>query len=152
MTKGNHSLKFRNKKLVGIFTSLDINIRLIGEDNPKIILNDKCLISCVIKDFNLFFLRSFNDNNAIKVFDFKNDSYISEYEINELIGMCEQQPVFRIRLKGTDLCIVGYNFDEEKDIKFPVFAISVPWLYLTLEDAELEKDRLTAEGYDLEVI
>lgn len=143
---------FRNKKLVGIFTSKGFNVRLIGEETPKIVLDDKNLISCSVKDFQLFFLKSFNSNNVLKSFNFKNDVYISEYELGELMRMCEQQPVYRIRLKNTNLCIVGYNFDEDKDIKYPVFAVSVPWLYLSLQDAEIESNRLITEGYNVEVI
>jgi hypothetical protein len=150
--KSVNSFKMRNKKLVGIFTSRGFNIRLIGEESPKIVLDDKSLLSCTIKDFQLVFFKSFSSNNVLKSFNFKNDVYISDYELGEVIRMCEQQPVFRLQLKRTQLCIVGYNFDEDKELRYPVFAVSVPWLYLTKEDADVERTRLLEEGYEVEVI
>lgn len=146
------SYKLRNKKVVGFFTSRGFNVRLIGEDNPKIVIDDKSLLSCVAKESQLMFYKTFSSGNITKSYNLKDDLFVTDFELGEVIGMCEQHPVYRIRLKDTQLCIVGYNYDEDHDIRYPVFAVSVPWLYLTIEDAEVEKDRLLTEGYNVEVI
>ena len=150
-----NTLENRNKRLLGFFTSKGYNVRLIGGESPMVVLDDKYIISCFVNNFVLHFLKRFGSNMIIKSFDLKKEIFPTKYELDEILNMCELLPAYRIKLKGLDLNLVGFNYlkDDEGIIlkKYPVFAKHHPLIYTDLSNAEKVDDILSQQGYDVEI-
>jgi hypothetical protein len=150
-----NTLENRNKRLLGLFTAKGYNVRLIGGESPMVVLDDKYIISCFVNNFTLHFLKRLGSNKIIKSFDLKKEIFLTKYELDEILNMCELFPAYRIRLNSMDLYLVGYNClkDNEGVIlkKYPVFAKHHPIIYADLSNAEKVDDILSQQGYDVEI-
>jgi hypothetical protein len=149
------SIKIRNNKLLGIFTSNGFNVYLIGFTNPRVVLDNSYLIPCFVNDFTLHFAKSLYSNEMIKSVRLDKEVAITSYELQEILSMCELQPVYKVRLKNTGMYLVGYNFDRSDDgkviLKYPVFAMHRPYIYFQLNKAQEDSEFLLSEGYEIEI-
>ena len=87
------SIKIRNDKLLNIFTSNGFNVNLIGFTNPKVILDNSYLIPCFVNDFTLHFAKSLYSTEMIKSFQLNKELAVTAYELQEILSMCELQPI-----------------------------------------------------------
>ena len=149
------SIKIRNNKLLGIFTSNGFNVYLIGFTNPRVVIDNSYLIPCFVNDFTLHFAKSLYSNEMIKSIQLDKEVAVTSYELQEILSMCELQPVYKIRLKNNGMYLVGYNFNRSDDgkvtEKYPVFAMHRPYIYFQLDKAEEDSKFLLNEGYEIEI-
>jgi hypothetical protein len=121
----------RNKKAIEIFTSNDLNVRLLGNDHsPMFILDDRCMLSCFINKGRLYFRPGPNSSEILRSIDLSRDYYLNKHELSELIEASKHLPVFRIRHIDSKMYLVGFNHNEDIDKRYPVFALHKPIVYL----------------------
>lgn len=145
----------RNRRLLSFFISNGFNVRIVGdEQKPAIILDESSVLSCYVKNFDLFFTRAPFSDEVVRQFKLKHDPEVSSLEIQEAIDMCQHRPVYKIRLKNTELFLTGYNYLNSEDGvgRYPVFARHRPKVYFDMEYAQKLVQNLIEENYDLEVI
>lgn len=145
----------RNKRLLSFFTSNGFNVRIVGDDQkPAIILNESSVLSCYVKNFDLFFTRAPFSDEIVRQFKLKHDPEVTSLEIQEAIDSCQHRPVYKIRIKNSDLYLTGYNYLNSEDGvgRYPVFAKHRPKVYFDMEYAENLVQSLSEDSYDLEVI
>lgn len=145
----------RNKRLLNFFNSNGFNVRLVGDDQkPAVILDETKVLSCYVKNFDLFFTREPFCDEVVKQFKLKHEPEVTSQEIGEAIEMCMHRPVYKIRICGSELFLVGYNYLNSEDGvgRYPVFAKHRPKVYFDLEYAEKLTTSLGEEGYSLEII
>lgn len=150
------SIKIRNNKLLGIFTTNGLNVNLVGFTNPKVVLDNSYLIPCFVNDFTLHFAKSLYSNEMIKSIQLDKEAAVTSYELQEILSMCELLPVFKIRLKNNGMYLVGYNFERTEEgkvlLRYPVFALHRPYIYFQLEKARADSEILLDEDYDIEIV
>jgi hypothetical protein len=142
----------RNKRLVYLFTSNGINVRIVGDpEKPAVIQDEKVLLSCFVKNFNLHFTKEPFSDEIVKVVKLKQEPEITRYELEEVLGQCTHRPVFKLKLANTDLFLVGYNYINSEDSvgRYPVFAKHKPKVYFNLQYAEQVAQNLIDEGYNI---
>ncbi len=145
----------RNKRLLSFFISNGFSIRIVGdEQKPAIILDETSVLSCFVKNFDLFFTKAPFSDEVVRQFKLKHDPEVTSLEIQEAIDLCQHRPVYKVKLKNTDLYLTGYNYLNSEDGvgRYPVFARHRPKVYFDLEYAEKLLINLNEEGYELEVI
>lgn len=145
----------RNKRLINFFVSNGFNVRIVGDDQkPAVILDETSVLSCYVKNFDLFFTKAPFSDEIVRQFKLKHDPEVTSLEIKEVIDSCQHRPVFRIKLKDSDLYLTGYNYLNSEDGvgRYPVFARHRPKVYFDMEYAQKLAHNLMEEGYDLEVI
>jgi hypothetical protein len=145
----------RNKRLLSFFISNGFNVRIVGdEQKPAVILEETSVLSCYVKNFDLFFTKAPFSDEIVRQFKLKHDPDVTSLEIQEAIDMCQHRPVYKIRLKGTALYLTGYNYLNSEDGvgRYPVFAKHKPKVYFDAEYAEKLVESLTEEEYELEII
>ncbi len=150
------NLKNRNKKLLSFFTSKGLNVRIVGEKDPMIILDDKFLLSCFINGTTLHFLKSPGSGTVVKSVNLTKDVFFTDYELDEILSICEHLPVYQLKLVNSDMKLVGFNISDDEDDelarKYPVFALHRPFIYVDPEKAKKVHENLTNQGYDIEII
>jgi hypothetical protein len=155
--ESNSIAQARNQRALEIFTRNGFSVRLLGSGHsPMFILDNRSLLSCFVNGNNLHF-RPFPDSGDIsRSVRLTGDSYITKYEISELIGRSEHLPVYRVHLEGSPMCVVGFNHfsmkEDEMDDRFPVFALHNPLIYVNPGKAELIAKELKGQGYNVKVI
>jgi hypothetical protein len=145
----------RNKRLLSFFTLNGFDVRLIGdEQKPAVIIDESIVLSCYVKNFDLFFTKEPFSDEVVKQFKLRHEPEVSSQEIREAIDCCQHRPVYKIKIRGTDLFLVGYNYLNSEDGvgRYPVFARHRPKVYFDIEYAEKLTTNLSEEGYNLEVI
>lgn len=145
----------RNKRLIHFFVSNGFNVRIVGdEQKPAVILDEIQVLSCYVKNFDLFFTKAPFSDEIVRQFKLKHDPEVTSLELQEVIGLCQHRPVYKIKLKGTDLFLTGYNYLNSEDAigRYPVFAKHRPKVYFDLDYAEKLASNLKEENYELEVI
>lgn len=145
----------RNKRLVNFFTSNGFEVRLVGdEQKPAVILNESIVLSCFVKNFDLFFTKEPFSDEIIKQFKLKHEPDATPQDIQDTIDTCNHRPVYKIKISNTDLYLVGYNYLNSEDGigRYPVFAKFRPKVYFDLEYAEKLTSSLCEEGYLLEIV
>jgi hypothetical protein len=150
----NEMVKRRNKRLLNLFTTNGLSVRLVGDENkPAVILNETTVISCFVKNFDLFFTSEPFSNDIIKTVKLKQDPEITHYELHETLDMCTHRPVYKIKLKETDLFLVGYNYLNSEDAvgRYPVFAKHRPKVYFDFNYAQEVADNLVGDGYTIDI-
>jgi hypothetical protein len=149
--------KARNKRAMEIFTRNGFNIRLHGsEKSPMFILDDQCILSCFVNGNNLYFRPSPDSGDISQSYSLTDNSFITKYEISEFIEQSEHLPIYCIRLAGSKMCLVGFNYlNKEEDVKddqFPVFALYNPIIFVNLDKAIGISHKLKGQGYNVEVV
>lgn len=145
----------RNKRLLSFFISNGFNVRIVGdEQKPAVILDETSVLSCYVKNFDLFFTKAPFSDEIVRQFKLKHDPDVTSLDIQEAIDMCQHRPVYKIRLKGTSLYLTGYNYLNSEDGvgRYPVFAKHKPKVYFDAEYAEKLVVSLTEEEYELEIV
>jgi hypothetical protein len=145
----------RNKRLLNFFISNGFNVRIVGdEQKPAVILDESKVLSCYVKNFDLFFTKEPFSDEVVRQFKLKHEPEVNSLEIGEAIEMCQHRPVYKIKIKNTDLYLTGYNYLNSEDGvgRYPVFAKHRPKVYFDLEYATNLAQTLNEENYDLEVV
>jgi hypothetical protein len=144
----------RNKRLVYLFTSNGFNVRIVGDpEKPAVIQDEKVLLSCFVKNFNLHFTKEPFSDDIVKTVKLKQEPEITRFELEEVLEQCVHRPVFKIRLSSTDLYLVGYNYLNSEDSvgRYPVFAKHKPKVYFNKTYAEQVAQNLVEEGYQIDI-
>ncbi|NJO69312.1 MAG: hypothetical protein HC830_08580 [Bacteroidetes bacterium] len=106
----------RNKRLLSFFISNGFNIRIVGdEQKPAIILDETSVLSCYVKNFDLFFTKAPFSDEIVRQFKLKHEPDVTPFDIQEAIELCQHRPVYKIRLKSTGLYLTGYNYLNSED-------------------------------------
>lgn len=145
----------RNKWLLRFFTTQGYDVRIVGDAHkPCVILNDLAVLSCYAKNFDLHFTKEPFSNDIIKTFKLKGEMEISRHELQEAIELSTHRPVYKVKLSGTDLYLVGYNYfnSEESLCRYPVFAKHKPKVYFDMEYAVKLVESLQEDGYDICIV
>ena len=145
----------RNKRLLKLFTGYGYNVRLVGdEQKPAVVLDEMIVLSCFVKNFDLYFTREPFSNDIVKQIKLKNDTEISQLELQEAIELSTHRVVSKIQLTGTDLFLVGYNFLNSEDAfgRYPVFAKHKPKIYFDKDHAVNLVEGLKSDGYNLSIV
>lgn len=149
-------IRSRNKKLLSFFTSKGLNVRIVGEKEPMIILDDKLLLSCFINGTTLHFLQSPGSGNVVKSINLSKEIFFTDFELNEVLNTCTHMPVYQLRMTNTDLKLVGFNNTDEDEgertKRYPVFALHRPFIYTDLEKARKVHESLINQGYNVEIV
>ncbi|MFW5804525.1 MAG: hypothetical protein ACOCWG_04785 [bacterium] len=141
----------RNKRLKNIFTINGINVRIIGDEHkPAIIRDEKIVLSCYVHNFDLNFTKEPFSDEIVKTVKLKHEPEITRYELEEVLGMCQHRPVYKVKLVGTDLYLVGYNYLNQEDSvgRYPVFARHKPKVYFKEEYAQKIQRTLAEDSYE----
>ena len=112
------------------------------------------VLSCFVKNFDLHFTKEPFSDDIVKSFKLKNDIEVTKLELQEVIEQCAHRPVYKIKLIGTDLFLVGYNYLNSDDSmgRYPVFALHKPKVYFDKEYAVKLVESLSHENYSLEIV
>jgi hypothetical protein len=149
-------IQHRNKLLLNFFTANGINARLTGEDQkPYVVYNEAVLLSCYVKNFELYFVKEPNSNDIVRSFKLNNQVGNLTHELLETIGLCSHRPVYKIKLESPDnFFLVGFNFRTENHIsvKYPVFAKHKPNMYFNKEYAANLVETLVEENYPVVLV
>ena len=142
----------RNKRLKSLFQKCGINVRLVGDENkPAVIQDEKIVLSCYVKNFNLHFTKEPFSDEIVRTVKLKQEAEITKYELLEVLEICKHRPVFKLRLSETDLFLVGYNYLNSEDAvgRYPVFAKHKPKVYFDEEYARNVAENLQSDGYEI---
>jgi hypothetical protein len=142
----------RNKRLLRLFTSLGYDVRIVGNaQKPSVILNEMAVLSCYVKNFDLHFTKEPFSDEIVKSFKLKHEIEVSHHELQEAIELSVHRPVYKVKVQGTDMFLVGHNYLNSEDAmgRYPVFAKHKPKIYFDREYAERLIESLKQEGYDL---
>jgi hypothetical protein len=148
-------VKRRNKWLLSFFTVHGLDVRIVGDvQKPAVILNGTYVLSCYVKNFDLHFTKEPFSDDIVKSFKLKSESEVSKLELLEAIELCSHRPVFKIKLSGLELFLVGYNYlDSENAIgRYPVFAVHNPKVYFDLDYASKLAESLNEENYQVVIV
>jgi len=151
----------RNSRITEFFNKRGISVQLKGNpQNPMIVLNDSLCLSAYAKNFYLKFLDRPNQGNLVEEIKLTHEN-IKTYPTKKLVELIEnnqQTGMFKIRLKNTDLALVGYEHAARDSMPlvngsllYPVFGTLRPHLYKTEDMAEEVFDKLKSR-YPIEII
>ncbi|HEY4785530.1 MAG TPA: hypothetical protein VIH57_05755 [Bacteroidales bacterium] len=145
----------RNKWLLRFFTMHGYDVRIVGDaQKPAVVLNDMAVLSCYVKNFDLHFTKEPFSDEIVKSFKLKAEIEVSKLELQEAIELCTHRPVYKIKLTGTDMFLVGYNYlnSEEAMGRYPVFAKHKPKVYFDKEYTVKLVESLRKEQYSVEIV
>lgn len=140
----------RNKCLLRFFTRNGYDVRLVGDkQRPSVILNEMVVLSCYVKHFDLIFTKEPFNCEIIRTFKLREEADITEREIQEAIEMGTHRHVYKLKLAGQDMYVVGFNFmNKEMELdRYPVFGKHNPKVYFDREFAEKLVESLATDGY-----
>lgn len=124
----------RNKKALEFFKNLNLNVRVLGnEDKPVFILDNKVCLSCFcVKDLIILVDKPFGGKEILKV-DL-NSQLLNLDVFTYWIEKIEHRKVFRIRLVN---CSLFYNgFRKKNEQRFPIFCEIEESVFFTMSKAE----------------
>lgn len=144
----------RNWRLAEFWLKTQLPVRIIGNENsPAIIFDEKWILSCYVKNFNLIFKDSPFDGNDVMSIKL---TVNPEYKIQDFImwlSKSKHRPIYKIKLIEIEpkLYLVGYNFlnSAMSENRYPVFATYNPKLYFSEESAIQKVDEMRNLGYDV---
>jgi hypothetical protein len=145
----------RNKRLKLFFTVNQINVRLVGDpQKPAIIRDEQEVLSCFVKNFDLHFTKEPFSDEIVRTVKLKSTPELNRREIEEILDACSHRPVYRLKLKNSELFLVGYNYLNSEDSvgRYPVFARHKPKVYFDKEYAEKVAGTLSEDDYEIEII
>jgi hypothetical protein len=144
----------RNKRILRLFTMHGYNIRLIGDaQKPSVVLDEMAVLSCYVQNFDLHFTKEPFSDEIVKSFKLTSDNEISKLELQEAIELSSHRPVYKIKLTGTEMFLVGYNYlNSEAGLgRYPVFAKHHPKVYFDKEYALKLAESLRNDNYSIEI-
>jgi hypothetical protein len=130
-------------------------VRLVGdEQKPAVIMDEKIVLSCFVKNFDLFFTQEPFSDDIVGTFKLTKEITATRFEIQEAIDMCVHRPIYKIMLAGTDLYLVGYNYLNQEDGigRYPVFARHKPKVYFSKDKAVEIGDLLKEDEYEINIV
>jgi hypothetical protein len=142
----------RNKRLKSLFSRFGINVRLVGDENkPAVIKDESTVLSCYVKNFDLHFTKEPFSDEIIKTIKLKQEPEITKFELLEVMELCKHRSVYKVKLAGSDLYLVGYNYLNSEDAvgRYPVFAKHKPKVYFDQEYAQSVAENLQTDGYSI---
>jgi hypothetical protein len=145
----------RNKWLLRFFTANGYDVRIVGDaQKPTIVLDEMVVLSCHVKNFDLLFTKEAYSEEIVKSFRLKADVDVSKLELQEAIELSTHRQAYKIRLVGTDLFLVGYNYfnTDDDNGRYPVFAKHKPKVYFDKDYAIRLAESLQNENYVLEIV
>jgi hypothetical protein len=145
----------RNKRLVSVFTRNGMHVRLVGDpEKPAVIKDEETVLSCFVKNFNLFFTKEPFSDEIVKAIKLKHEPEVNRFELEEILDACRHRHVFKLKLKGTELFLAGYNYINSEDAvgRYPVFARHKPKVYFDKSYAENIANNLKEDDYSIEII
>jgi hypothetical protein len=145
----------RNKRILQLFTKHGYNVRLVGDaQKPAVVLDEMVVLSCYAKNFDLHFTKEPFGSEIVKSFKLKDDNEVSSLELQEAIELSTHRPVYKIKLTGTEMFLVGYNYLNSEDGvgRYPVFARHKPKVYFDKEYAVKLAESLSNEKYSIEIV
>lgn len=148
----------RNARLLDFLDVLSVilqkEVRMIGDkNNPAIIVDDNYCLSAFVHNFDLNFTNIPRNGEVIyKVKLEKEPVYDTQLLLNA-INNSEHYITKRIRYRGTDLFLTGYNSFDKKDDNtiYPVFSRYRPRIYFSLEKAKTAIEKY-GKDYPLQII
>lgn len=147
-------LENRNKLLSRFFTRNGYDVRLVGDkQKPSVILNEMVVLSCYTKHFELVFTKEPLGSAIIKTFNLREDNSSSEREIQEIIEIGTHRHVYKLKLVGQKLFLIGFNF-KNKELalgRYPIFGKHHPMVFFDRAYAEKLVEGLHDEGYLLDI-
>jgi hypothetical protein len=144
----------RNKRLLRFFTAHGYDVRLVGDaQKPAVVLNEMAVLSCYVKNFDLHFTKEPFSDEIVKSFKLTQEIEVTRQELQEVIEISTHRPVYKVKLTGTDLFLVGYNYLNSEDAmgRYPVFAKHKPKVYFDKEYAIKLAESLRQESYDISI-
>ncbi len=144
----------RNKRLKYLFAKNGVNVRLVGDDQkPAIIRDESTVLSCYVKNFDLHFTKEPFSDEIVKTVKLKHEPDITRFELEEVLSICKHRPVFKLKLRGTDLYLVGYNYLNSEDAvgRYPVFACHKPKVYFDFEYAQQVAENIRTDDYEIDI-
>jgi hypothetical protein len=144
----------RNKRILQLFTKHGYNIRLVGDaQKPAVVLDEMVVLSCYVRNFDIHFTKEPFGDEIVKSFKLTSDSDVSNLELQEAIELSTHRPVYKIKLTGTELFLVGYNYLNSEDGvgRYPVFAKHKPKVYFDRDYAVKLVESLSNEKYSIEI-
>jgi hypothetical protein len=145
----------RNKRLLSFFTVHGFNARIVGDNQkPSVILNEEVVLSCYVKNFDLYFTREPFSDDIVRSFKLKEESEVTKLELQEAIELCTHRHAYKIKLSGTDLFLVGFNYFDngKKEEKYPVFGMHKPKVYFDMEFAVKLVENLCNDDYSVVIV
>lgn len=147
----------RNKQLLQFFTNNGYDVRLVGEkQKPSVILNEMVVLSCHVKQFDLIFTKEPFNSEIIKIFKLKDELVPSSREIQETIEMSTHRHIYKLKLVGHDMYVVGFNTKNSDAViekeSYPVFGKHNPKVYFDREYIDKVAISLIKDGYNLDII
>ena len=145
----------RNRWLVSLFTMHGFNARIVGDkQRPSVIFNEEVVLSCHVKNYDLHFTREPFSDEIVKSFRLKNDLDITKLELQEAIELCTHRYAYKIKLSGTDMFLVGFNYFEngKSEESYPVFGMYKPKVYFDMEFAVTLAENLNKENYSVVIV
>lgn len=144
----------RNKRLLYLFSSNGYNVQIIGDpQKPAVVLDEMVVLSCYVKNFDLHFTKEPFSENIVKSFKLKSQPEVTKLELQEAIEQSTHRPVYKLKLDGTGLLLVGWNYLNSEDSigRYPVFAKEHPKIYFDREFAINLAEGLKKEGYSTSI-
>lgn len=144
----------RNKRLVSLFTKNNVSVRLVGDpQKPAVIMDESIVISCFVKNFNLNFTKEPFSDEIVSTVKLKHEPDITKYELEQILEICKHRPVYKLKLKESNLFLVGYNYMNSEDSvgRYPVFAKHKPKVYFDKDYASDVAKSLISDGYDITI-
>jgi len=142
----------RNKRLLYFFTKIGISVRLVGDpQKPAIIIDEEFVLSGYVQNFKLHFTDKPFGGKIVRTYILEKEPDVRRNDVLFLLQTYEHGKVSKIKLKGTDLFLVGYNFlylDEGVE-RHPVFAKFKPKVYFKEQSAIKRVSELQDLGYDV---
>jgi len=144
----------RNRRLKEFFKRGGYNVKILGDMNkPVVVLDNKILISCYVKNFNLYFNKEPFSSTIVESIKLTGDAKLSKERLKEIFTTCKHRTAFKLKFGSTSLYLSGYNYvdKQNKTKKYPVFARFDPKIYFTESKAKEVAEFLENEGYTIEI-
>lgn len=133
----------RNLKLDEFLLKYFPGARWIGNENTPAIIVDKKVLSCHLKNFYLVFTDAPREGEVL--FQHNINQELTTTEVKRVEDWIERleihRDVFRVKVKGVNLFLSGYNFLDKSDkddpkMRYPVFAPFHEKVYFSEEMAQ----------------
>lgn len=149
----------RNRRLLDFFSRLGCKVEIYGNiNNPAIILEEKTVLSCYVKNFYLIFVDQ--PKNGAELFRCK---LLSDLEITSdltdqfknWLNDIPHRSAYSIRVVGTSLRLSGYNstdISRREETRYPVFSQYDFKYYFDKEYAKDIVSKYISEYLEIEVV
>lgn len=145
----------RNRLLRKFFTDRECPVEILemNINAPVIVWNGTHVLSAYVKNFKLIFTDAPVGGKTLKEIRLNTDrTDLNKNALHRVLLQATHRKVFRIKLKGQDLYLSGYNFTDKanKEGRYPVFSKLGAKYYFTKETAQKIIDE--NPDYNLEIV